>query len=536
MRPTFALLATSLVCLIYSASLHAAESVEQSESYRECLALNSTAAQGGKIICEEAEKLKEANGQSAQPPAPSAPGASPEETALLERQLRTTCETELNKAESACTPTSYATPDASTGAGVSGAAAASGKLSENIGQQATQQVAACTDAVRRCRINCSNAYKSLKARCSGECGNDIYSPIRQLTLSCEKQLARQAGNKEQTKVAEKNKEEAQKIVDRIENKPTDLFPKNPSSGDINSPVAKSPIGSETGGNGGSLGSAGNGSTGGVSIPQAPTKTASTTAGQKSAQAANPATAEDKYLKEKSRERGLFGSPAMGDAVMESEYSGMNGMRGGSSAEAAAFYRALTAKVNEKSATAPTAAANAATAKAESAKMNDLARGKGTFMNAAEVRKAIASQSTPVNSANATAAPTSAHARGTMQPQSFNGAAIQQANNNGEFNQKDMNQDASRGPASESESSQFADQNDRMRMQRGDASGGSRYPSHNSVPLSAYLPNGSMYRGQRGPAGANPPSHGIQSQGVDIWSLISKRMQARCLDGRLRDCR
>lgn len=57
-----------------------------------------------------------------------------------------------------------------------------------------------------------------------------------------------------------------------------------------------------------------------------------------------------------------------------------------------------------------------------------------------------------------------------------------------------------------------------------------------INLAEYLPNGRRYQGGRGPAGLNVEENGIHRPATDIWTLITNRFHAHCLEGRLRDCR
>lgn len=83
---------------------------------------------------------------------------------------------------------------------------------------------------------------------------------------------------------------------------------------------------------------------------------------------------------------------------------------------------------------------------------------------------------------------------------------------------------------------YGELNQRMQMETGQEGGSAQRARPNQPGLEQYLPTGKLYNARRNAAGADLPADGIQSPSKDIWGLISQRFRARCLSGRLVDCR
>ncbi|MBX3021296.1 MAG: hypothetical protein KF799_06415 [Bdellovibrionales bacterium] len=503
------------------------------------------------LLCVTSLHATEAYTSSAPPPPaandnwPSAPeqgatGIQPNNgsESLLQRTL-SACQDELANTARTCKPKAVGS---GAGQDVSGLSAhkiakANSKLMEGIANEAEAQIKTCRESATSCHRRCGELRIQFISECTGEsCLSDSARFDREMQ-SCFAQYSRQRPVHQ----AKDEADEARKESDTIAQQSGDQQSTRPSKGDGEITAG--------GSRGGGLydGSYGGGSSGGGD--SLPVGNVSTIPGQNSANGMTPASTSNT-----GNNAGANQARAQGDAMPETSTNrwaqsqglpqGMMGLpstgMNSNLAHAQRLYQALTGGDGKKSGAT---SATKSTATQTDSSYAPTARGQGAFVNGSAARGQVVGSGNTGLRRDSTGAWVQAPIANRGAPSAgATNTPVAQVPNEGWTTAESQALGTRRAPASAD--TNYAELNDRLRMQRGDTpsgagTGGAIRPAGSAganIPLSEYLPNGSHYQGARGTAGASARANGIQSQHTDIWGLISKRMRSACLDGRLRDCR
>lgn len=478
------------------------------------------------------------------------------------------CQAHFDRTEASCRPSRADSIDVkNSGGGMKSASADTAKALGAVAERTQGKIKVCREAISQCRSDCGARLEQLQATCK-DCNDSDFLPLQNLIHRC---VAQKFFLEQYRRVAEnagKGRDEAERggrSVGDITSDDDDKRPRPPRRPANDGPSV--PVAGNGGGGGatrdpsppvvththpvgsGGLGGAMSGGGGGGLTPTSLPRSGETTVVNK-----DPATREPDAGKDRGSSRTKNTDVAQLErpdgARAQAQLAQPNGAMAPMGMNGMGMYPGGGLMPMSSARGVPPTARNGSTpTPANTTTVNTVIQGgSGPASSAAPVARAgFLAGVKPRRPANAQQLATGAPAV-ALNPQVIHvnhqggTSGLRGPSQSSDMNgfERTVTLDA-RAPHDYRPHSNATELNARMNNLEVNAAGGGGGGSNGAPPnppLSAYLPNGTHYRGTRGPAGldASQSGQGIQSMAVDIWGQVSQRFRAHCLDGRLRDCR